>query len=77
MHVFIQNEAGSGQKNYHNEKTLAWKRRVEVSRRYPFPCGFVIGTTGEDGCNVDCFVLTTDRLHSGEVVECKVVGLME
>ena len=77
MRVFIQNEAGSDRKNYHDEKTLVWKRRVEVSRRYPYPYGFVIGTTSEDGCNVDCFVLTTDRLPSGEVVECEVVGLME
>ena len=77
MQVFIQNEAGSDQKNYHDEKTLVWERRVEVSRRYPYPYGFVIGTTGEDGYNVDCFVLTTDRLRSDELVECKVVGLME
>ncbi len=77
MKVFIQNEAGSNKKNYHDEKTLVWKRRVSVSRRYPYPYGFVVGTTGEDGYNVDCFVLTTDRLHSGELVECEVIGLME
>ena len=25
VQVFIQNEAGSNQKNYHDEKTLAWQ----------------------------------------------------
>ena len=37
MKVFIENEAGSNIKNIHDEKTLEHKRRVEVSRPYPFP----------------------------------------
>lgn len=77
MQVFIQNEAGSNSKNYHNEKTLEWQRTVRVSRAYPYPYGFVLGTTAEDGCNVDCFVLTRRPLRSGQIVECEVVGLME
>ncbi len=77
MKVFVQNEAGSNLKNYHDEKTLQWKRRVEVSRAYPYPYGFVIGTTGADGCNVDCFILTPDPIRTGESVECEVIGLME
>ena len=77
MKIFVQNEAGSNLKNYHDEKTLEWKRRVEVSRAYPYPYGFVIGTTGADGCNVDCFVLTPEPIRTGEAVECEVIGLME
>ena len=77
MRVFVQNEAGSDQKNYHDEKTLVWQRRVTVSLPYPYPYGFVIGTTGEDGYNVDCFVLTTEEIRSGETVECDAIGLME
>ena len=77
MKVFVQNEAGSNVKNYHDEKTLEWRRRVEVSRSYPYPYGFVVGTTGEDGYNVDCFVLTSDALSTGDVVECEAIGLME
>src|SRR5262245_12786211 len=75
--VFIQNEAGSNQKHYHDEKTLAWKRTATVSRSYPFPYGFVVGTTTDDGCNVDCFVITPQRLKTGQLVECEVIGLME
>ena len=51
--IFVQNEAGSNQKHYHDEKTLEWKRAVEVSVRYPFPYGFVVGTTSPESCNVD------------------------
>ena len=60
MTVFVQNEAGSNRKHYHNEKTLELQRAVDVSERYPFPYGFVVGTTAEDGCNVDCYIISGD-----------------
>lgn len=75
--VFIQNEAGSNRKHYHDEKTLELKRVVDVSRPYPFPYGFILGTTAADGWNVDCYVITGQRLTTGQIVECEPVGLME
>lgn len=48
-----------------------------VSRPYPFPYGFVLNTTAEDGDNVDCFVLTQSKLPTGTIVDCEPVGLME
>ncbi len=77
MKVFIQNEAGSFVKNYHDEKTLEYKRAARVSRAYPFPYGFILNTTADDGLNVDCFVLTRTALRTGQIVECDPVGLME
>ena len=77
MTVFVQNEAGSNRKHYHNEKTLELQRAVEVSERYPFPYGFVVGTTAEDGCNVDCYIITETPLTTGQLVECEPLGLME
>jgi inorganic pyrophosphatase len=77
VRVFIQNEAGSDQKNYHDEKRLVWQGATTVSRPYPFPYGFIINTSADDGCNVDCFVLTDAPLRTGQVVECEVLGLME
>ena len=75
--IFVQNEAGSNQKHYHDEKTLEWQRAVEVSVRYPFPYGFVVGTTSADGGNVDCYVITETPLKTGQLVECEPLGLME
>lgn len=75
--VFIQNEVGSNQKHYHDEKTFEWKRVVDISRHYPFPYGFVVGTTADDGGNVDCFVITDEPLKTGQLVECQIAGLME
>ena len=75
--VFVQNEAGSNQKNYHDEKTLEFKFAKTVSRAYPYPYGFIIGTNAGDGCNVDCFVITTRPLRMGQTFECEAVALME
>jgi inorganic pyrophosphatase len=77
VRVFIQNEAGSRTKNYHDEKTFAWRRRIEVSLAYPFPYGFIVGTTAADDANVDCFVITREPHRTGQLVECDVLGLME
>lgn len=77
MKVFIQNEAGSKIKRYHNEKSLELLGTKKVSRPYPFPYGFVLHTTAQDGLNVDCFVLTDTALAAGQIVDCIAVGLME
>jgi inorganic pyrophosphatase len=75
--VFVQNEAGSNLKNYHDEKTFAFQFAKRVSRPYPFPYGFVIGTTAPDGCNLDCYVITRREIHTATVTDCEPVGLME
>jgi inorganic pyrophosphatase len=77
MRVFIQNEAGSFVKHSHDEKTLVLLGEQRVSRAYPFPYGFILDTTGEDGDNVDCFVLTQEKLRTGQIVECEPIALME
>jgi inorganic pyrophosphatase len=77
MKAFVQNEAGSRIKNSHNEKTLKFVGTSQVSRPYPFPYGFILETTAEDGLNVDCFFLTEESLKTGQIVECEPIGLME
>ncbi len=77
LKVFIENESGSNQKNLYNEKTLKYKKTVTVSRKYPFPYGFILGTTSGDGDNLDCFIITEKKLKSGQTVECEPIGMME
>ncbi len=77
MKVFIENVAGSNQKNLYNEKTLEYRKTVTVSRNYPYPYGFILDTTSGDGDNLDCFVITDSKLEAGKVYECEAVGLME
>jgi inorganic pyrophosphatase/GNAT superfamily N-acetyltransferase len=75
--VFVQNEAGSNLKNHHDEKTLTFRFAEHVSLPYPFPYGFVIGTTAQDGCNLDCYVITGRDIRTATIVECEPIGLME
>ncbi len=77
MKVFIENEAGYKLKNLFDEKKLEYQETIEVARAYPYPYGFLLDTTGEDGDNLDVFVLTNQKLHSGQIVEVEVIGLME
>lgn len=75
--VFIQNEARSNRNNYHNEKTLEYMETKLVSRAYPYPYGFILGTDANDGCNLDAFVITKRPLKTGQIIECEVIALME
>jgi inorganic pyrophosphatase len=77
IRVLIQAEAGSRDKLRFDEKTLNPIGIGRVSRPYPYPYGFVVATTAADGDNVDCYVLRSDHLRSGSIVECEPVGLLE
>lgn len=77
MRVFIENEAGARIKNAYDQRTLVHLGAGEVSRAYPFPYGFVVGTRSGDGDCVDCFVLTAKAFKSGATVECAPIALLE
>ena len=77
MKVLIENEAGSDQKNIYNEKTLEYRKTYTVSRKYPYPYGFVLDTTSGDGDNLDCFIFTDKPLKTGTIVEAELRALME
>jgi inorganic pyrophosphatase len=75
--VFIEAEAGSCNKNRYNEKTLEYKGVSRISWPYPYPYGFIVGTSAEDGDNLDCYLITKDTLKAGTIVECEPIGLLE
>ena len=75
--VFIQVEAGSRERNLYDEKTLEYKGTRRALLPYPYPYGFIVGTSAADGDSLDCYVVTADHLKTGTVVECIPVGLLE
>lgn len=77
MKVFIENEAGSNQKNIYDEQSLVFIKTVVVSKNYPYPYGFVIDTVSGDGDNLDCFILTDRDLKTGEVIDVEPIGMFE
>ena len=76
IQVFIENEGHSNLKNIFNEKTLEYLESTTITGEYPYPYGFILNTTGVDGDNVDCFVLTEKPLKSGQLVECEPIDLL-
>lgn len=77
IQVFIEVAAGSNEKNLYNEKTLELKGTRRVSQSYPYPYGFIIGTSSEDGDAIDCYLITKDKLEPGSIVECEPIALLE
>lgn len=77
IQVLIQVEAGSSVRKLYDEKTLEYRETRRGSRPYPYPYGFIIGTSAEDGDAVDCYLITKEWLKSGEIVECEPIGLLE
>ena len=75
--ICIEVAAGSRDKNFYDEKTLEYKETRQVSQPYPYPYGFIIGTRGQDGDSVDCYVITRDKLKPGAIVGCVPIGLIE
>jgi inorganic pyrophosphatase len=76
IQMLIQVAAGSCDRNIYNEKTLEYLETRRGSQPYPYPYGFIIGTSAEDGGCVDCYLITSDRLRAGAIVECEPVGLL-
>ena len=75
--VCIEVEAGSCERHRYNEQTLEYKGTRRSSRPYPYPYGFILGTRAADGDNVDCYLITNERLPAGTLVECEPIGLLE
>ena len=58
IQVLIQVEAGSCDKHFYNERTLEYRETRRITRPYPYPYGFTIGTSAADGDCVDCYLIT-------------------
>ena len=76
IQMLIQVAAGSCHRKIYNERTLEYLETRPGSRPYPYPYGFIVGTSAEDGARVDCYLITSDKVTSGAIVECEPVGLL-
>jgi len=74
--VLIQVAAGSCDRKVYNESTLEYLETQRGSRPYLYPYGFIVGTSAADGDCVDCYILSSDKLTAGSIVECEPVGLL-
>src|SRR6266571_9394132 len=77
IRVCVEVDAGSRDKHVYNEQTLELRGTRRTSRPYPYPYGFIVGTSAADGDGVDCYVITRERIRAGSIVECEPIGLLE
>ncbi len=75
--VFVENPAGSTTKTHHDEVNLVPTLVEQVSAPYPYAYGFVIGVPSGDGDSLDCFVLSSRPLATGEQLDCHPIALLE
>ena len=75
--VLIQTAAGSCERRLYNEKTLEYKETRRLSCPFPYAYGFILDTTADDGGNLDCYLITREKLAPGTIVTCEPVGLLE
>ena len=76
IQMLIQAAAGSCDRDIYNERTLEYLETRHGSRAYPYPYGFITGTSAADGDCVDCYLITRDKLMAGTIVECEPLGLL-
>jgi len=75
--ALIQVEIGSSERRIFNEQTLEYKETRLGRHPYPYAYGFIIGTSGDDGDCVDCFLLSKQFVTAGSIIECEPIGLLE
>jgi inorganic pyrophosphatase len=74
--MLIQVATGSCDRKIYNESTLEYLETRSGSQPYPYPYGFIVGTSAADGACVDCYLITNDKVTAGSIVECEPVGLL-
>lgn len=77
MKIFIEAEKGSNEKGKYDEKTLERLGTKKVLLPYPYAYGFILGTEGDDGECLDCYLVSDKIVEQGTVVECEVFGCLE
>ena len=75
--MFIENPAGSFVKHIYDEKRLVPVGQQNIRVPYPFTYGFLPGVPAPDGDCLDCFLLDTLEVASGDLFEVEVVGVLE
>ena len=76
IQMLIQVAAGSCDRKIYKESTLEYLGTQPGSQPYPYPYGFIVGTSAEDGACVDCYLITREKVTAGSIVECEPVGLL-
>ena len=79
INVIIETPKGSGNKYTFDPKTQLFKltKILPEGLMFPLHFGFIPRTKGEDGDPLDILVLMDEPSYPGNLIECKVLGVIE
>jgi inorganic pyrophosphatase len=77
LKAFIEVDGGTDQRPKYNEETLEYIKTITVYKPYPYAYGFLLDTKSGDGDHLDCYVITSTHLKSGEILEVEAIGMVE
>ena len=79
INVIIETPKGCGNKYTYDPETQFFKLSKILPQGLMFPLhfGFIPGTKGEDGDPLDVLVLMDEPAYPGNLIECKVLGVIE
>jgi len=79
VNVIIETPKGSGNKYTFDPETQLFKLTKILPQGLMFPLhfGFIPGTKGDDGDPLDILVLMDEPSYPGNLIECKVLGVIE
>jgi len=77
MKVFIEQNCEPYKKNVCDKATVAYSKTVDFHLTYPYPYGYIVGTLGEDGDELDCYIITDQKFEHSVVIECEPIGMVE
>ncbi|MDB5200167.1 MAG: inorganic diphosphatase [Chitinophagaceae bacterium] len=79
INVIIETPKDSGNKYTFDPKTQLFKlsKILPEGLNFPLHFGFIPGTKGEDGDPLDVLVLMDEPSYPGNLIECKVLGVIK
>lgn len=78
FNVIVEIPSGSNEKFEYDEASGQMKVDfIFKDLSFPFNYGFIAGTLGGDGDQLDAIVLSAAAINSGTIVKCKAIGILQ
>ncbi len=77
MKVFVEQSGEENVKSFFTKGTRVLLKNIFTNLSYPYPYGFIEKTLAPDGDNLDCYIITDQKIKPGSIVECITIGMVE
>lgn len=77
MQVFIEQSGEKNKKNIFDKETGQFVKAINFHITYPYPYGYILNTHASDGDELDCYVITDQKLEVSSEIDCEAIGMVE